>query len=302
LLTVLAGLVYQIGNIVPVPFDLSKKARKIVNCLSISLLVLYYIFDTIILYYVGLFLLSAVLQSLRSFGKNDVSTTKKRLFRIIGFVFSAIIIKYIFAIIALFLLFISTEDSKSWIKLYKPKLKLINVIMIIHQMHYFSYVYFLFTILLQCLGNFNVALGIISTLGWLSYISVPHILRKEKFTTYCIIGHVYLSIVLVLLSINLHSYTLMIVLWVLTGFGGGTVFCISKIQKLSFPQKSKDLEFSENIGHIIGVSIGILLYIFFDSVKTIVCFSSICAFFTAVLIGINDKYRKKKRISYNVQE
>lgn len=87
-----------------------------------------------------------------------------------------------------------------------------------------------------------------------------------------------------------NSVYLKLVLWILTGLGGGTVFCIEKIFKKINIYNKYSIDTSENYGHVAGLISGILIFNFFKSYEATIIFSSLCALLTAFLaIRINNK-------------
>jgi hypothetical protein len=119
-------------------------------------------------------------------------------------------------------------------------------------------------------------------LSWITYTSAQYIFKEKKYYTYLIAGHIFL--VFAICGIALTTYEpLKIVLWILTGFGGGTVFCIKEILKGKPEYNNLALESSENIGHVLGVFCSILLYVLFNTLNAPIYFAAICAASTALL-------------------
>lgn len=279
------GLAYQVGNLSPNPIKLGPKLTIFASISSIIFFTLYLNFG----HYSSLFLtivtLSMVIQSLRALSKASVNTTLKRSFRILGFAFSFMIILDITTIVIqslLLILSISSRSHMSKTTLLKPKIKFINFIMIIHQFHYFTYAYFVLY-LFSRLGLSISLMTIFFILGWLTYTYISCILKKDYYVSYFLVGHTFLFFVLFLLALN-YNNTLMIYLWILTGFGGGTVFCIKKINEIHQDSSSQDMEFSENIGHVVGVLLGMSLYYITSNISVVIFFSSICAIMAMALM------------------
>ena len=127
-------------------------------------------------------------------------------------------------------------------------------------------------------------IGLIFIIGWITYLIVPHIMTGKAFGKYFICGHVFLTIVLFVLAIN-YDTTLSAILWILTGFGGGTVFCIKELNTKLGLCSSNDIVFSENIGHILGALMGMVSYYSFESYMAPIIFSMICAL--SAVIGMS---------------
>ena len=295
------GLAYQLGNLVPNPINFNKKFTFISSFLGLICFcyLKFYSFNYYILFLAYIFIAMSI-QSLRSIQKDKVSTTTKRSFRILGFLLSPFIEISIATIISLLLLIICTHTkwSNNKVKFEKPKFRFINIVMVVHQIHYFSYAYFILILISNIINIKDIWLiGILFTFGWLTYISVPHILRGNMFQKYLIIGHIFLTIVLFSLAQSSNA-TILIILWILTGFGGGTVFCIEKLNHITNECRKSDIVFSENIGHIIGVLLGMLAYLLSYNIKLPIYLSSAFASLTAMLMIINSSTVFKKQITY----
>ncbi len=300
------GLAYQIGNLVPNPIKLNRKASIFSAVLSSCCFVTFkFINANYWLLFVGFVLIAMSIQSLRSLQKENVSTPVKRLFRIIGFLGSPLMSINVFVCVGVILICVSTVTKWNYIKceLNRPKVGFINAIMITHQIHYFAYAYFILILIANIISkSFNknsisqILIGVLFTLGWLTYTSISVVLKKEKYFRYFITGHLFLTIVLFSLAYNSDNYW-SIILWILTGFGGGTVFCIEKINNLTNESTKRDIVFSENIGHIIGVIFGLVVYLFSTKTNYPVYLSSIFAGVTALLMII---YYVTKTSKFNI--
>lgn len=283
------ALAYQVGNLFPNPISLNKFGLIIISFISIMMLT----FINIIEFKYSLFLMSyimlnIVVQSMRALKKSDINTSVKRIFRMSGFLIVPFFsIKIILCIsIILFFLSLRLEHDKSMkFKLINPKIKFINIVMIVHQMHYFCYVYFIIILMSSYLDKYKLILGVLFTLGWVSYTSVPHILKKSTYYKYLCIGHIWLAGILITIVLNIDNIYAITILWILTGFGGGTVFCINKINKCKDNTSELSMSFSENIGHVLGVAIGLLIFIVTKSMIYPVILSSIFAIMTVILIS-----------------
>jgi len=108
-------------------------------------------------------------------------------------------------------------------------------------------------------------------------------LKKEKYLRYFIFGHIFLMIVLFIMS-QVNEIPTKIFLWIMTGFGGGTVFCIEKILNLNNDLKKKSLEFSENIGHVMGLILGIVIINITHNYDSLILTSSLLALITVILM------------------
>lgn len=288
------GLAYQLGNLVPVPIKINRNFAMGISTLSVILLSYYVFFhENYILLFISVICLGMAIQSLRAEKKANVSTTVKRFFRILGFILAPYFnIEFALAVsvfIILTLIFERKTDSEA-IRVSRYRVRPLNWIMIVHQMHYFGYVYFILVILYNYGSSLRlIVYGLLFALGWLTYVSVPHILRGKQYPVYFIIGHSFLATVLLLLACSGSMITL-IILWMLTGFGGGTVFCIEKINKRDNICSKDELTFSENVGHILGALIGIIIYAITGELTAPIIYSASCAIFA--IIGMALYHRK----------
>lgn len=256
------ALAYQIGNLVPNPISLGYRCIIILSTIVGILLVAFYYRKTYMFLFCAIALLGMIIQMGRCYSKSKVSTTKKRLFRIGGFFISPIFNQYVLFVLAgitLIITLMNRVENKSF-EFRVPKIRLISVIMIIHQIHYFIYSYFMILILNSIIkDSFQFYISFIFVLGWCTYISVPHLIRSKNYQLNFIMGHIFLTIILLCIFL-LYPSKLLIIPWILTGFGGGTVYCIEKINGETKKVEKEDITFAENIGHIIGTTLGMVLF------------------------------------------
>lgn len=285
---ILIGLSYQIGNLVPNPIQINKSKCILISLLGSGALVGYLYTKEKLLLFISCSFLAMAIQGLRSIEKGKVATATKRTFRIIGFLFSFILTSKILLVISIAVLVISifTKDAGKQCKIILPKMKFINLIMIVHQLHYFSYCYFIILVLYGILQKKNMfIIGVLFSLGWLTYSYIPNIIKGVKYEKYLIIGHVFLAVVLVCLSKATGLYVA--ILWILTGFGGGTVYCIDKVRERNDESDKNSMVFSENVGHILGIICGLIIYLISNSIHAPIFLAAIFALSTAILVGIH---------------
>jgi hypothetical protein len=125
-------------------------------------------------------------------------------------------------------------------------------------------------------------------LSWLTYTSAQYIFKEKKYYTYLIAGHIFLIFVISGIALT-SSGALKIVLWILTGFGGGTVFCIKEILKKKREYDNHALESSENYGHVLGIFCSIILFVLLDNLNAPIYFAVFCAASTALLAFVSYK-------------
>lgn len=277
-------LAFQIGNLVPVPIRLNKISTY--SALTISAFCFLYLQFYSSEYWVLLFgmaFLSAAILSMRSNYAEKTGTTSKRISRVSGFIiaplFSIPLVLLALALLYVFILILSGKNTK--IAIIKPKLNFYNVIMIIHQMHYFCYTYFIIIIIHNIMRFSPFSICIFFALGWITYISIGYFLNKTNYKAYFIIGHSFLFIVLGLMYFNFSNY-LTIVLWICTGFGAGTIFALNELNKSLLPYNKDAMDYSENIGHILGIILSLALYSISKNIYLPLAGASVLAILAAI--------------------
>lgn len=277
-------LSYQIGCFFPNNISL-KKIFLIGFCILsiLSSCGFYFETDNWWLLAISILFLSPCLQTLRSVLKRSVNTGLKRTFRILGFALSPLfspILLLIILILCLILLIANKQQKTNAMNLVS--LKPPYIVMLVHQMHYFSYTYIVLLIV-SAFDKYHGGLtAFIFVLGWITYTIVPYILRGKKHALYLICGHAFLFIVILSMALT-QSNLLFVILWILTGFGGGTVFCIKELLKRTICYEDLILETAENYGHVLGVLCSIISYAIFDLLAAPIIFAAICAITTVIL-------------------
>ncbi|QJC53592.1 hypothetical protein HGI30_20010 [Paenibacillus albicereus] len=268
------GLAYQLGNLVPNPIRINRALTLLSAAGAAVLLGLaHYQPDTYAYLFAGYALMAVAIQSLRSIQKENVGTTIKRSFRILGFLAAPFTGAAVSAGAALLLAVIAAAVPWTFerAKLIRPKVRFLSWVMIIHQIHYFSYAYFVIILLWQAVpSGSSIWVGIFFVLGWITYTGISHFLRAERYFRYFLGGHLFLSLVLLLMAWQIDNGPLVVALWIATGLGGGTVFCITKINSRYQELSKQDVVFSENIGHVLGVVLGMLLYLATQTISSTV--------------------------------
>jgi hypothetical protein len=256
------GLSYQLGNLVPNPLVLGTRARLVVAFTAVAASAAALDSLGIVPLFATGATLGAVIQSLRRLSKDSVSTTMKRAFRILGFVLApAMTVAALLAVsVALLLASLASRETAQPTRLRRPRLGFLTLVMVVHQVHYFSYVYFIVPVVLIAARGQPLAAGVYFAMGWITYTSTAHLLRGTRYVRYFIAGHLGLTCVLLAIACS-HSPAVITVLWVITGFGGGTVFCLERIAEQSHELSKPDLGFAENLGHIVGVVAGLAVYL-----------------------------------------
>ncbi len=280
------GLAYQLGNFVPNPFSIGKKGTLAALVFSVLISFLSFFVLQYIMTFMSVLLFSASLQSLRSSSKSNLPEFTKRVWRVAGFVFSPLLLLsysmfFLFLAVTLFSMFI--YDLKIMPQAFsKAKIGKIGVVMIFHQIHYFSYVYFIPVIFYTCYKTSFYFLGLFVAAGWVVYITVPKIAKGNSYFYYAVTGHLFLTILFPLMAFEMSNTVLFILLWILSGLGGGTVFCIKKINEQKENISSNAMNVAENLGHIGGTVIGLVGFLLTESFMVPFLAASFFAFLTAV--------------------
>jgi len=293
---ILLAVAYQIGNLFP------KTNQPTLLILTFIAIVFYFLGSLYIYLFIIILLLSSILQNIKTLTKSNISTFRKRVFRIGGFIISPIFLWSPILLIILILIFISLLIDDYYRKeiyifqvpSFVKNFNFDSLIMTIHQIHYFSYVYFIIIIIFQLHHASIYYLGVYITLGWLTYIYMEKVLIKKQYYKYAIYGHSFLFLILGLLSNYYTDFYLLIFLWILTGIGGGTVFSIRYIAKNNKDITEKDIDFSENIGHILGPLLGLGIYKINNDFSNIFIFASLMALLVSILLIIKLNMKSSK--------
>lgn len=256
------GCAYQFGNIIR-NFNIKKLG------LMVNILVLISIFfiESLAFKLITLaFIISWNLQMTRDVFKSRSNTTLKRCFRILGFAsiffinYKLILFIFVFSIIMLLIKYdeIAIENQ------INLKISNSDLIMLTHQLHYFSYCYIVFVLLLDF--NMPKILAIlIFVLGWITYTSTQKILNSNMNINNAIIAHFLLALTLILLGIFHNSSFWASVFWIITGFFGGTVYILKNYLNVNCYISNSHINYIEDLGHIIGALISLIVYYFTNS-------------------------------------
>lgn len=276
-------LAYQVGCFFPTNISVKKIWILILGILAVTFSVTFYLIPSFGSFLSTVLFLSPCLQMARSLQKRKVSTAQKRLFRIIGFGLSPLLSPLaLMGVSITTLIVVISQKSEFRNSISLPKLRPQYFIMVVHQMHYFSYAYIMLIVAGKMDNYHGFLTALFFVLSWLTYTSAQYIFNEKKYYTYLIGGHIFLIFVISGIALT-TSGALKIVLWILTGFGGGTVFCIKEILKKKHGYDNYVLESSENYGHILGIFCSIILYVLLDNLNAPIYFAIICAASTALL-------------------
>ena len=306
---------YQFGNLFSVGFTYTLKTMTAICGLSWIFLLCSCLLQSLswlqhTLLFGGLVLLSVSLQSARNSIKGNISTLSKRLARVAGFLLAPTMRYFpivLFTFCCSCVLFVlqhkkceNTLTLNHRICFYAMLKVPIYHIMLWHQLHYFIYAYTLILTFRNITGHDTFAMLCFSC-SWLTYLMIQPILCtmcpkhvSAHTKIYIFIGHLFLLLILFFLptaTSTLHFF----VLWILTGFGGGTVFAITSFCKNSSHYQKDVLNFTENVGHFLGTAIAsAFAFLFPDQLNMTPWISAVCVIQVLILTG----YYHMKGIHY----
>lgn len=214
---------------------------------------------------ISIFGCSSSLQILRSGYKSEVCTTNKRLCRVIGFMTSPLLGAAPAPILALITFILMIAVSKKHIEKTELQIEPLTGIetgMLFHQLHYFTYAYCVPLFLLT--SGFSEWVAASLFVGtWITYICAKplyKLLRIRSVKHGFFAGHAILALTLLGMAYVWDiSVLAIIVLWICTGFGGGTVYCITAIDEQLGREGPGQMVLAENFGHLGGVLIAAFL-------------------------------------------
>ncbi len=293
-------LFYQLGNLM---MNIIPNKRSVRITLSIIIVILT-IFSSTKCEYISLSiqlaLTSFCIQAARNTYKKKCSVSLKRIFRISGFLFSPLMLLFngqlVIIVSAIICLILTQKNVVSLTPHPNYDCKTISFVMIFHQMHYFVYTYIMPIYLFQITNSYIIS-GIAFAVTWVVYILPQTIASKYNLTCYSFmffVCHSFLAICMLMMALASlqENYLLVLLFWLLTGLGGGSVFCI---KNLSNRYSQINMELSENIGHSIGPVIAIVLCTLFPEKE--VTYLSFASFgFVLIALTIATAIRKEKKL------
>ena len=287
-------LAYYLGKLFPKPFSLPKKLLFVfcsVTLIAAVILTFVPMPDIVrfVLTCLCLFLLSAVIQTVKDSIKSGEHSLLKRFFRVAGFALSPLaafrpqIILFVAVVIAFCGL---TKYTDREYHFTVPDFKGgYSIAILFHQLHYFFYTHITIAAVsialskqppgIDALGYaftrnpivFGSIAGILIFCGTqIIYILSEHIFSRltKKSMTVFYIGQTAVFVILLSMSF-ITDTTLFIILWLFTGLCGGTVCTITKKLKQSVKYDKAPTTFSENAGCILGQLAAILVSVFFGT-------------------------------------
>jgi hypothetical protein len=304
----LAGLAYQVGSATPRPVVLS--ARLPVTFLA--LLAAGLMFMTLVGSMPWLAALGSLSWALHSVRRNISAniaaelqlptTAEKRIARVIGFILAALLppLSWLIGVLVAIAAAVSAVSTTKIIPTTRSRGfgHPLEWTMLVHQTHYFTYAYAVPLLLAPAsLGGFFFV-GIWFALGWISYLSAELLWHRWPLRTVFIVGHSFLAIILMLMTAMSGVPWLILVLWMLSGFGGGTVYCLTVLHKREGIAHER-LERAEDVGHLLGVALAAAgVYALNWSATTLPAIGSIwaiCAAIVMIAIATASRCHNKSR-------
>jgi uncharacterized membrane protein YphA (DoxX/SURF4 family) len=294
----IAALLYQLGNLVPYPVRISRRIAVGFSVTACILMIagLFFPLASVI----SVVFLSAALQSVRAQMKTSQNKIPKRFVRtmgfLLGFLFVPISGVICAIVVCLYAVLTGTSEpdsenpAKTKIKL--PKFRRMHTLMVVHQMHYFVYCYSIIIIAYDY-GGALCAAGLFFA-GWLLYVYAPK-LRPYKGSNYYrifYVGHWLLIGIMLTMYLTPTMPIALAVLWILTGLGGTTEFCIGKLEEQHGEHDEYTRCCSENYGHVFGVLACMAIYVITGNLMYTILASPI---FAAVAIALMVSAQKKER-------
>jgi len=120
-----------------------------------------------------------------------------------------------------------------------------------------AYAYTLVLVLMSA-GIPVATVGVCFGIGWISYALTAEATPWGPPLRTLIAGHTVVAVALMMMATS-PGLALLLTLWVITGFGGGTVFCIERLALAWGPGRVTSLETFENAGHVLGCSAALLV-------------------------------------------
>lgn len=259
-------LAYHFGNLFPKPLSLNRKALSIMSVTAFAAICFTFIRQlpentVFMLTCVAIFLLSSIIQSVRSELKSDGNRLMKRIFRVCGFMLAplAAIIPAGMLLIAFFIALYGLKGyNGNYGFTHLRRQNGSSLVMLFHQLHYFFYAHITLaavSLLLSQRSSAGIVYAAVLFCGtWVTYMLVEPVMSSltSKFTAVFYAGHIGVSIILFVMHL-VTSEQLFILLWLFTGFGGGAVYTISAKAKAEGSYNKDSMTVSENIGHTLGL-------------------------------------------------
>lgn len=273
-------LSYHIGNLFPKPFSFSHSMLRIMCFLSAMAGILTFAVRlsekaAFVLMCIALFMLSAVIQSVRSGMKSEGNRLLKRIFRVGGFALApfAAVLPSAILVLSSIVAFLALHEYNG-----KPGITHMtgqngySLVMIFHQLHYFFYAHITLAAMSLLLSHNSIAgiayAALLFCGTWVTYMFVEPIVSRltSRIMPVFFAGHIGIGVLLFTMH-YVTSVPVFIVLWLVTGFGGGVVYTISARAKVTDSYQKDSMAIAENIGHTLGLLTAVSVAAVFGNVS-----------------------------------
>ncbi len=225
------AIAYQFGNISPKPLTLHYAVLASTSLLAVAGLILAPTSSTT--WFASIATLSWSLQAVRrrltaSPGDDLPSTAQKRTARVLGFIAATIMplgacvaLAGVAAITAL--AWPTPQTNLGQPTSIKGKVHPLELAMVLHQSHYFSYCYAVPVLVSADVIGGTPLVGTWFALGWMTYLSAETLWKNFPPPLVFVTGHGFLAVLLIIMALVSHVPWAVASLWILSGIGGGTV-------------------------------------------------------------------------------
>lgn len=252
------GAMYQLGNLLFVPGKLGRLQICILGTCCLCFGMVNPRGEYIFLTAAQIVLASLCIQAMRARQKGSCPTWLKRLFRIGGFLLAPLMVGYFGEVMLVCILVplcaaLAVGDKGDVASKVQAAGKGLSATMIFHQMHYFVYTYVMLAAVLELVQNSWLCVALFA-LTWGIYL-LPGLVADKAGryhpVTLFFVCHGFLAACMGMLTAAFLTGNIILGLcaWMLTGLGGGSVFCIRCLTKR---EASCNMTLSENIGHFLG--------------------------------------------------
>ncbi len=138
------------------------------------------------------------------------------------------------------------------VRLTQPRNFPVYLVMMLHHAHYFAYAYAIPLIFADRTALPPHLMGLVFYTGWAAYNAYEWYLKPRWI--WLISGHILAAAALLLIPYATSAVPLL-VLWFITGLGGGTVYMLRDLLPLQTEQSQQELKIAEGIGHLVGITI-----------------------------------------------
>lgn len=258
-----AGLAYQVGNAAPHPTALSGRYTIGIITLTAAALLIVMPAGTVA-WYSAIALMSWSLQIVRRnvtahFTVGLPTTAQKRAARVLGFIAAALVPPIVWLTGVVVTIGVGVFGMNSAKRATPPAERgfghPLEWTMLVHQTHYFCYAYAVPLLVASAELGGPTFVGFWFASGWVSYLSAESLWRRWPPKRVFVLGHLFLACVLLVMSMTATPW-MTLLLWGLSGLGGGTVYCLTLMHKREGLAHER-LERAEDAGHLLGVAVAI---------------------------------------------